>query len=98
MTVIRPSALGLGDRQEVCIDGERALGLRVGEHATIVVPAGRRYVGLQRGYRLWEIEVDVKPGSHTYVVIEPGMLSNSLAVVPVARGYELVRETSRIEQ
>lgn len=97
LTVIRPSRLGFAFRFPVFVDGHRVLGLGVMEHATILIPPGKRDVSLQSRYHFNTVTIDAQSGEHYYVVIQPNFFDSDPVLVPAPFGRELMAETSEME-
>jgi hypothetical protein len=100
LTVIRPSRhlQGAGNTWVVAIDEHAVLGIRIGEHATITVPAGDRIITsdcvtafpvVRPGAPL---RVTVRAGGHHYVTLG----ACALAEVTETTAVGLMSETRRI--
>lgn len=95
LTVIRPSILGFAFRFPVFVDGHRVLGLGVMEHATILIPPGRRDISLRPGSR-HTVTIDAKAGEHYYVIIENKVLHSDPVVVPAPYALEVMAGTEEV--
>ena len=87
------SILAFANSFYIAVDGVDVFAIRKGQHTKFKLRAGKHFFGMKHlggGYRWIEDykEINVLPGSETYIVVSPNMNSIAIQIVDKKEGME----------